>query len=506
MLHARIGRAALTRSPLGAPPAPRSKRRAIALSAFVLMAALAIPMSTSAAAPQITLSKTSGPTGTIVVVRGAHFPASRHVQITFDGHYQGMPVVLVGRTGSFKVSIRIPGSAEGAHQIGAYRLKDPSRRVRVTSRSQLAGRLAFANYRRTRGSILPPPPSPASSGHVYGSMATDTKANIHVGGPDGERVAHRFVASTTSALTAIRFAQRGGSGYSGGNGGTMRISVQTDNGHGAPSGTRLASLNYSPGNPGGGWWTWLNRSFPSPATLTTGHTYYIVFENIDPSPQSNYISVNELFVYGSILSPRQPMFGDSSYAVLIARPSWQVAGNYTATMDLTYANGRHDGLGYIEAMVGSYVTASGSSEMFREHFKVSGSSRTVTTAAIRVRRSYGSSPLTIRLETGGGSLIEQVTVSAASIAASAPGGDNGGSEWAVVHFRSPHVLAKGSTYNLRASTDSGTAYTTIPLREGEDFGMRSYTFADGDGQVATNGSNWRNIYQWAPVDIQFYLK
>ena len=164
-----------------------------------------------------------------------------------------------------------------------------------------------------------------------------------------------------------------------------------------------------------------------------------------------------------------------------------MAGKYTADMDLTYANGVHDGMSYIEAMVTSYVTASGSSNMFREHFTVSGSSRTVTTAAIRLRRSSGSSPLTIRLETAGGSLIEAVNVPASSIPASAPGGDNGGSVWAVVHFSTAHVLAKGSSYNLRASTASGSAYTTIPLREGTDFGMQSYTFTDGDGQVTKNG-------------------
>ena len=508
MLLARVRRAATFRSSPGVPQTPRPKRPAVALTIFFVVAALAFPTTTGAAAgaATLTLSRTSGPAGGTVVVKGYHLPPLSRVQIMLDGHARGLPTAWVGRTGFFKASIKIPSGVTGDRIIGAYRVKQKTRKV-ITASSQLGGRLAYTHFDRTTAGAPPPQPPTTAGTNAYGSIATDTKANIHVGGPDGERVAHKFVASTTSAVTSIRFAQRGGSGYSGGNGGTMRISIQPDDGSGNPSGSRLASLDYSPGNPGGGWSTYLSRSFSSSATLTKGKVYYVVFENIDGSPKSNYISVNELFVYGSTLVPRQPIFSDASYAVLIARPSWRVASGYTADMDLTYANGGHDGMGYIAAEVYNYISTSGSSDMFREHFTVSGASRTVTTAAIRVRRSSGSSPLTIRLENSSGSLIEAVSIPASSIPASSPGGDNGGSVWAVGHFSSSHVLAAGSTYSLTATTGSDTTYTSIPLLDGTPNGFQSYTFSDGQGQATSSGSGgWSNIDPSYPEDIQFYLK
>jgi hypothetical protein len=408
---------------------------------------------------------------------------------------------LVGSSGTLARTIKVPAGKTGANVIAVYHVKQKTRLV-ITASSQLGGRLAATSFTRTGKA----PPSTTTSTGGYGSIATDTKANIHVGGPDGERVAHRFVAGTTSVINSIRFAQRGGSGDSGGNGGTMRISIETDKG-GVPSGTRVASLNYSPGNPGGAWSTYNSVTFTTRGTLTKGRVYYVVFENIGSSPRSNYISVNELFVYGSALVPRQPTFSDTKYAVLIARPSWSLQGKYTADMDLTYANGHHDGMGYIAAMVYDYISTSGSSRMFRERFTVSGSSRTISTAAIRVRRSSGSSPLTIRLESSSGALIEAVNIPASSIPQSAPGNDNGGSVWAVAHFSSKHVLKKGTTYNLTATTASGTTYTSIPLLVGVKWGFSSYTFSDGDGQVTSSGSGgWTAIDRNSPQDIQFYLK
>jgi len=54
---------------------------------------------------------------------------------------------------------------------------------------------------------------------VYGTgIGYDTKANIPVG-PDGQKMAIKFKATTTSALNSVRFVQRGGAGYSLGTGG-----------------------------------------------------------------------------------------------------------------------------------------------------------------------------------------------------------------------------------------------------------------------------------------------
>ena len=86
---------------------------------------------------------------------------------------------------------------------------------------------------------------------IYGTgIGYDTKANIQVG-PDGQKVAIRLKATTTSALKSVRFVQRGGTGYSSGTGGTMTLSVRADDGTGHPSATSLAQQSYTPGNPSG---------------------------------------------------------------------------------------------------------------------------------------------------------------------------------------------------------------------------------------------------------------
>jgi hypothetical protein len=347
---------------------------------------------------------------------------------------------------------------------------------------------------------------------LYGSgINADTKAQLQVGGVDtsaaNNRVAHRFQASTTSTVTSVRFAQRGGPGYSAGSGGTMRISVRADDGSGHPSGTMLTSVTYTPGNPSGNWTRFDKVTFSSPATLTKGKVYYVVFENMNSAPRSNYISVNETFVYGSVLSPRQPRWSDSDYAVLTTGSgSWSIAGRYTGDMDVAYANGVHDGDGYVAAQIDYYGVISGSSDMVRERFTVSGSSRTISTVAVRMRRSNGSSPLVIRLETSSGSLIEAVSIPASSVASSSPGGDNGGQVWVTARFSSSHTLATGSTYNLRLSTASDTTYTATPIRDGRDVGFLSFAFNDGSAQRTTNGSSWADLYQWAGLDLQFYFK
>jgi hypothetical protein len=155
--------------------------------------------------------------------------------------------------------------------------------------------------------------------------------------------------------------------------------------------------------------------------------------------------------------------------------------------------------------------------MVREHFTVSGGDRTVSSASVRIKRTAGSSPLTLRLETSTGVLVDSVTIPASSVPLTSLGGTMLGSVWVTGTFASPHRLTNGATYNLRLITSSDTTYATVPLREGTDCGnaggsgnptgIRSDRFTDGDGQRTTNGgSTWSNLYLYSPVDLQFYLK
>ena len=370
-------------------------------------------------------------------------------------------------------------------------------------------------------SVLAPgtPPGPPIAG-FYGSIAADAKANIQVGGIDGgtgrARVSHRFRAGTTAALTSIRFAQRGGPGYSGGDGGTMRISVRADD-RGRPSDTVLASVERAFGNPSGDWSTYHDTTFPAPATVRAGELYHVVFENTSTAGL-DFISINELVAFDETV-PRQPLYPGDDYAVLYGgHQTWEVLPHYTAVMDLTYSDGHHDGIGYIESMWQQFGTISGAANQVRQRFTISGDNRIAASVSVRIRRGNGTSPLTITLETGGGDRIESMDVAAddVPIVVGDDPGDGSGT-WVTVTFTEPRLMAHGSTYNLRLTTAAGTAYTVVPVREGTDSGteggtgnatgFRSYRFTDGQAEGTDNGGvTWTKLYEWSPVDLQFYFE
>jgi hypothetical protein len=348
---------------------------------------------------------------------------------------------------------------------------------------------------------------PAPASEIYGSgIAGDSKANKRV---NNASVSHRFRASTTSDLQSIAFQQRGGDGYSDGNGGQMRISVQSDDGSTAhrPSGQVLAAINITPGNPGGDWTTYDRFTFPNPPRLVEGRLYHIVFENTGNSPGSNYISVNNLFNFDPEFVRRQPILSND-YAVMYQyNGEWQEERRHTPVMDLTYADGTHDGQAYIGVIADNYGLIEGPNRMVRERFTVSGGDRRVTRAFVRVGQQSGSGPLRVRLETANGTLIDQGTVPAWRIPSFTPGSDADNGDWVSVVFDQPHMLRNGQTYNLRLSSPEGTQYSMVPIRDGSDFGIRSYAFRDGRGQMTTNGgARWQALYRFSPVNTQFYFE
>lgn len=370
----------------------------------------------------------------------------------------------------------------------------------------LVGGLAGAFVLTRPRTSMPAPtptatPGPAVTG-IYGApLNVDTKANLQVGWTDHAKLAHRFRASTTSTITSVRFAQRGGSVYSGGTGGEMRVSIQGDRA-GLPSGTAIDSATYTPGNPGGAWATFDAVTLSAP--VVRGTLYHVVFENIDPDPVANYISVNELFVYGPTLTPRQPAFADADYAVLYAAPgAWGVQDNFTADMDVAYADGGHDGVAYVQNMTQYFGTISGSRSV-REHFTVIGNGHVVSEAFVRVRRASGSDPLVLTVRQGT-AVVASGEVSADAVPQSEAGNDDGGSVWASVTFPTVTLVA-GTTYDLVLTTAPTSTYTAAPIREGTDVGMASFAFRGGTGQSSQNGSDWKDLFDRSPVDLQFYFR
>ncbi len=270
-------------------------------------------------------------------------------------------------------------------------------------------------------------------------------------------------------------------------------------------------MTWLPGNPAGNWEVWTPLTFQSPATLTAGSLYHLVFDNIAADPVANWISLNMLFTFGATSTPRQAAFSDD-FATFYASPTtWKLQPNHEPIFDLAYANGVHDGQGYIGTLWDRYGLVSGSSNMVRERFTVSGGDRSVSSAHVRVKRIAGTGALVLRLEKSDGTVIESVSVPASVVAlGQVPNGSASslaGDTWVTATFSSAHVLANGQTYSLRVSTDSATQYTAVPIQEGTPKGLLSRRFTDGDGQRTTDGgSSWSNLYLYSPADLQFYLQ
>jgi hypothetical protein len=357
----------------------------------------------------------------------------------------------------------------------------------------------------------PVPTAPSGSSGVYGtSYNMDTLANMQVGGSasgaSNTFVSFRFRADRSSSLAAFRAYWIGPeySGYGGGTGGTIRVTLQKDNA-GVPSGTVLATRDVV--RPPSGF---SQYAFASPPTVTAGALYHLVFTNIDPAPTLNFISVDLSYVYGSALSPRQPKWPDNDFAALrkLGTGSWAVQGGYTPIVDLTYGNGSHQGQGYMEVEVANKAVIAGSSNLVRERFTVSGGSRTVTGAAVRIAKTSGSGSIVVRLEDASGNVIDSFSASTSSVP-TLVSRDSSSGVWVSGSFAAPRTLAGGATYSLRLSTDASTSLWTRGIQQGDGYAFdRSTYFADGTLQVSSNGgSSWSTVSGLgASGDLQFYFR
>jgi hypothetical protein len=331
-----------------------------------------------------------------------------------------------------------------------------------------------------------PAPAPTPSGGISGvygpGIGMDSLNNTQVGGPRIQSTSYRFRASTSSKLDSIRvyIIDPTHPGYGAGTGGTWEITVQTDDGSAnhAPSGTVLATTSFKPVD------DFPVISWPSPASLTAGRLYHVVFRNVDPNPTANYASLDGVFMHQPTV-PRQAAFSDVDWGQPTRSGSgaWSDQSNTVPIMQLNYANGVTAGLGYMENWSRSAKTISGGARV-RQRFTVSGSSRLVTTVSVRLKRLGGSSPLRIRLETSSGVLVEQATIPASSIpVASHP-------SWATYRFARSRTLLTGRAYNLVLTSASDTSYLIFVIRQGSSYGFSPTTyFADGSAQY-NPGTGW----------------
>lgn len=333
----------------------------------------------------------------------------------------------------------------------------------------------------------------------------------------------RMRAEHTGKLKAIRpkfIWSDVKSGYAAGNGGTIQIQIQTDDGtsNHFPSGVTLASLVYDKPITAGNHFPLL--TFSSPASLVAGQLYHIVYTNVAADPTVDWVSLDHLYMWsgnGSV----QPTVSNTDLAMLERNCSgaWEVftrgAGHsWTPTIELDYEDGYSQGQGYIQGY--GQTTTSGwvnpklisGAKGVRETFTVSGTSRTATAVSVRVNRISGTSPLTVRVEKADGTLVGQGTVAVPQGTVSS---SSNGASWVKVAFTTPLALTAGQGYHLVLSSPSDTVHTTHALEKGSSSGYKSTTyFADGHAEF-TSGSGWVGWDEWGIAnrsdnDLQFYFE
>ena len=161
----------------------------------------------------------------------------------------------------------------------------------------------------------------AARAQAYGAaVGGDGLANTRLG-PQGCMISYRFRAKHSGYLDQIRvYLIPDKAGYAAGTGGTIRVTLNTDDGSSAhdPSSSVLATH-----------WITNILSLPSPSRyfyvvkfantpwITAGRLYHLVFKNADAYPTVNYLSVDDLY-HTVPTTPSQSTVSDTNLAVLLS--------------------------------------------------------------------------------------------------------------------------------------------------------------------------------------------
>jgi len=369
-----------------------------------------------------------------------------------------------------------------------------------------------SDHASTRGEAASRTPAPANAYRAGALVQADSLGNTVIGGAERGSLTFRFRAAWTGSVTAIRCYViknvNGRTGYSLGDGGTMRVAMQADSGRKphVPVGRLLASATFRPADRG---FFPLVR-FAKPAHVVAGRLYHVVFSNVGRDPARNYVSINGL--YSNSRLGRGPAVPDG-LAVLesnagrgAARWAPRRSGAheyYLPILDVVGGGaGQHSGLGYMEVWDAKPI---GAGAAVRQRLRApEGRSTRVEGAWLRVRRRQSSShALALRLVRSDGRVLASASVAADKVPASDAG-------WVHVRFARPVSLGGGTGFALTASTTGAGSYDAVPIRKGSAYGFDRRTYFNGGYAQFNDGSGWVGWDQWGghdrhDSDLQFAL-
>jgi len=351
--------------------------------------------------------------------------------------------------------------------------------------------------------VVEPPPPPPTTG-IYGSgIMSDGKDNRPVGRSDNSHFAARWV-SAGGHITGIGFNQRTapdrsdpGQGYSHGDGGLMRISLQGVKADGMPDGVHKHAITYQPVNPHID--DNENRTIIPFDTIAPAGTLCIVWDNIHADPTNNWESINCLY------HPSDTQPGTDAVALERANftgGNWRQVGNNTPTFVVQFADHPNEGQGYSQIVAYTNLDGTGQYSGFamsgtrkvRQRFTISGP-LSVKAVWLRAKRLSGTGDLIATLN--GVTAIASVS----NIPQTTKTNLNG-SEW----VRVPLVVSLPAGEH-KAEFSTTAELDIMPIRrDGWEGNGWKIPYTVGRSEKSFNGgSTWADLYNHA-TDLQWYLE
>jgi hypothetical protein len=331
-----------------------------------------------------------------------------------------------------------------------------------------------------------------SPNDYYGpGVSMDGLGNFYVAPINGgyTQMDYRFRATHASLQQVWPYIICNVAGYYGGTGGTLVLTVTSDDGtiNHLPGATVLGTQSFV--HPGGSNCNSFHPFVFSPAVpLTVGTIYHLVWSNSDASPTANYVSL-DLVWQSPGTSPAEPTIRPEDFDVFgLSGSTWlelvppntfgSPKPSYTPIVNMIYSDGTQ-GLGYIQALVNDVHTISGGNAV-REKFTVSGGNRTVVRVSVRAQltTTTGGNPLRVQFLDGSSNTINDCYVPQSSFVGTQY-------TWVTCPFTNAYTLTSGSTYLLDLEASSPTVYSAYPMenaaKDSWNFGSGT-TFPDGYAQ------------------------
>jgi hypothetical protein len=366
---------------------------------------------------------------------------------------------------------------------------------------------------------------PASSANivpssVYGNAVWGNFLGNHtVGGAGRYKVALRGqtpFAGCFDRLEVYFIASPNNPGYSKGDGGDIRVSVQTLNANDLPSGTVVGAPapTYSPNlNPATGalrsGQTVAGTLFPelrlaAPACLAAGQKFAVVFENRDPDPSNNYLGVETLGVKmpknSAVVDPIWAAFMQSSGGSWFKRV-WADESHVPIIRLCTSSGG---------CIVQTYMQNAGAKLVGgtakARQLMTPPTSLTVRSCKLTLARAR-SSATTVRVGLAttagaylnGGSAYKDVSISALPVVSSGLRASE-----VTATFPAPVTLTAGVQYALTVTSATSGGVWAAPVQDGVGYFNTTSGFGGTrDWAQYSSGTSWTN-WNATLADLQFY--